>query len=398
MIKTRSGHISEKAVRIMEAKLSDTQKKIERIKKTINREEPDRIPIYDFFWTEFIDRWKKEKKLPQDTNIYYYYDMDLMVISPNMDPMIKSCEIIEKGDDYIIWKSGFGATLKKLDYAPMASYLDFSIKSADEYKKFEFDDPNDIERFQGIRQDIISGDGFNSQPSFNETVKEASKKICVFGSICEGHEALWRMRGPEGVYLDLAIYPEKVKEFVDRIGDFMIEIGKRQMEFEGVQGLFIWGDVAYKNGMLFSPKMWKGIFYPVIKRICTELHKTGALLVYHGCGDSRAILDGLVDAGIDAYQPCEVKAGMDILELKEKYGRKIAFMGNIDAQNILPGPKKKLKEDLLRKLNAAVGGGYIPASDHSIHSGVSAKNYDYFISLLKNYGKYPLNIPEKYQK
>ena len=72
------------------------------------------------------------------------------------------------------------------------------------------------------------------------------------------------MRGPEGVYLALALYPKKVKKFVNRIGDFMIEIGKRQMEFEGVHGLFIWEDVAYKNGVLFFPEIWKEIFYPVI--------------------------------------------------------------------------------------------------------------------------------------
>lgn len=372
--------------------LSDVKKKIERVKKTINRMEPDRIPICDFYWAEFLDRWRREKKLSEDTNIYYYYDMDLMVISPNMDPRKKSCEIIEKGEDYTTWKSGFGATLKKYDYAPMASYLDFSIKSADEYERFEFDDPDDSERYQNTRQDIISGDGFTPQPAFREAVSEARKKICIFGSICGGHEALWRMRGPEGVYMDLALYPEKVKKFVNRIGNFMIEIGKRQMEFKGVHGLFIWGDVAYKNGMFFSPKIWKEIFYPVIKRICMELHEAGALLVYHGCGDSRAILDGLVEAGIDAYQPLEVKAGMDVLELKEKYGNSIAFMGNIDAKNILPGPKEDLKRDFLHKLKAAVGGGYIPSSDHSVHSDISASNYDYFISLLKNYGKYPLDI------
>ncbi len=373
--------------------LSDVKKKIERVKKTINRKEPDRIPIYDFFWAEFLDRWRKEKKLSFNTNIYYYYDMDLMVISPNMDPKKKSCEIIEKGEDYTIWKSGFGATLKKYDYTPMARYLDFSIKSADEYERFEFDDPNHPERYQSTRQDIISGDGFTPQPSFMETVKEAREKICIFGSICGGYEALWRMRGPEGVFMDLALYPERVKKFVNRIGDFMIEIGKRQMEFEGIHGLFIWGDVAYKNGMLFSPKIWKEVFYPVIKRICLELHKVGSLLVYHGCGDSRAIFGDLVEAGIDAYQPLEVKAGMDVLELKEKYGNSIAFMGNIDAQNVLTGPKKDLKRDLLHKLKAAIGGGYIPSSDHSINSDISASNYDYFIGLLKKYGKYPLDLP-----
>ena len=117
------------------------------------------------------------------------------------------------------------------------------------------------------------------------------------------------------------------------------------------------------------------------------------MLVYHRCGDSRAILDGLVEAGIDAYQPLEVKAGMDVLKLKEKYGNSIAFMGNIDAHNVLTGPKVEMKRDLLNKLKAAIGSGYIPSSDHSIHSDISPENYDYFINLIKKYGKYPLDMP-----
>jgi uroporphyrinogen decarboxylase len=116
------------------------------------------------------------------------------------------------------------------------------------------------------------------------------------------------MRGPEGVFMNLATNPQDVKKFVEMIGDYMIEIGKRQLDFDGVEGLFIWGDVAYKNGMLFSPKIWKEVFYPVVKRMCTEFHnyKEGIPLVYHGCGDSRSILDDLIEAGIDAYHTLEV--------------------------------------------------------------------------------------------
>ncbi len=84
----------------MNYNLSDVNKKIERIKKTLKCSEPDRIPLHDFFWAEFIKRWQKEKNLPGDTNIYYYYDMDLMVVSPNMDPKKKSYQMLEKGEEF----------------------------------------------------------------------------------------------------------------------------------------------------------------------------------------------------------------------------------------------------------------------------------------------------------
>jgi len=376
----------------MDYDISDVKKKVERVTKTLRCIEPDRIPLHDFFWTEFIKRWQKEKNLPEDTNIYYYYDMDMMVISPNMDPKKKSYKLIEKGDNYTIWESGFGCKLKKVDYSPMPMYLDFSIKSSDEYENFEFDDPNDKDRYYSIRQDIVSGDGFTPLPSFADAVREAKDKICIFGSVCEGHEALWRMRGPEGTYMDLATDPEKVEKFVERIGNYMLEIGKRQLEFNDVKGLVIWGDVAYKNGMLFSPSIWKQIFYPVVKKMCTEFHKMGALIIYHGCGDTRAILDDLIEAGIDAYHTLEVKAGMDVVKLKKKYKNKLSYLGNLDALNVLPGSKDNMKKDLLYRLNAAKGGGYMPGADHSVPGNVSAENYDYLISLIKEYGKYPLKI------
>lgn len=378
----------------MEYKISDVNKKKKRVLRTLKCQEPDRIPIHDFFWSEFLNNWKRDKDLPEDTNIYYYYDMDLMVISPNMDPRKKTFELVEKGDGFIIWKTGFGCILKKVDYSPMPMYLDFSLKSPDGYKKFVFDDPNDKDRYYNKRQDIISGDGFTPQPSFNDAIDEAKDKICIFGSVCEGHETLWRMRGPEGVYMDLATNPKDVKDFVKRIGDFMIEIGKRQLDFDGVEGLIIWGDVAYRNGMLFSPEMWKNIFYPVLKRMCDEFHnyRKEIPLVYHGCGDTRAILDDLIEAGIDGYHTLEVKAGMDVVKLKKKYKNKLSYMGNIDALNILPGSKLKIKEDLLYRLGAAKGGGYMPGADHSIPGNMSTENYDYFIELIREYGKYPIDL------
>lgn len=373
--------------------ITDVNKKIDRVRKTLKCIQPDRIPLHDFYWSEFISRWIKEKNLPDDTNIYYYYDMDMMVISPNMDPKKKSCQILEKGIDHIVWKSGFGCTLKKFDYAPMPGYLDFSIKSPEEYESFEFDDPGNKNRYHFTRQDIISGDGFTKLPSFSEAIKEAKDKICIFGSVCEGHEALWRMRGPEGVFMDLATCPEKVKKFVEKTGDFMIEIGKKQLdEFDDIKGLFIWGDVAYKNGMLFSPKLWKEIFYPVVKKMCYEFHKRGAILIYHGCGDTRVIMDDMVEAGIDAYHPLEVKAGMDVVKLKNRYKNKLAFLGNIDALNVLPGSRHNIKKDLLYRFKATKFGGYMPGADHSVPGNIPIKNYDYFIDLIKKLGKYPLDL------
>ncbi len=59
-------------------------KKLERMNKTLRHEEADRIPVSDFFWGQFLDRWRRELNLPEDTDIYTYYDLDWITTVPNM--------------------------------------------------------------------------------------------------------------------------------------------------------------------------------------------------------------------------------------------------------------------------------------------------------------------------
>ena len=372
--------------------MPDVKAKISRIRKTLkDRVEPDRLPLHDLFWEEFIDRWTKEMDLPEGTNIYEYYDMDMLIVSPNWETSIRPYKTIESSGEYIVYEDGFGATIKKLKDASSYLYMDFKYKDLGDLEKFEYDDPLDRSRYEGS-PNLISHGKAVELPSFKESVKANKDKFCMFGSILEGHEAIWRIHGPKETMMDLALYPERMKAEVARIGDLMLEIAREQLKTDGIEGMVIWGDVAYKNGMMFSPAIWKEIFYPVLKKICDEIKKYDVPIIYHGCGNTEAIFDGLIEAGIDAYHTMEVKAGMDVVKFKEKYKDRIAYLGNIDAENVLPSSKETIKKDFLYRLKAAVGGGYMPASDHSVPSNVPAENYDYFIKLIREYGEYPLKI------
>jgi uroporphyrinogen-III decarboxylase len=97
---------------------------------------------------------------------------------------------------------------------------------------------------------------------------------------------------------------------------------------------------------------------------------------------------------VDAYNPLEAKAGMDVISLRRQYGHKIGFCGNLDVITWANGTKEDIKRMVLSKLNAAKGGGYIVQSDHSVPSNVSGENYDFVVKLVREYGKYPLNLGE----
>jgi uroporphyrinogen decarboxylase len=97
---------------------------------------------------------------------------------------------------------------------------------------------------------------------------------------------------------------------------------------------------------------------------------------------------------VDVYNPLEAKSGLDVVELKRRFGDRLGFNGNIDVQVLATNDREKVRGEVLRKLNAAKKGGYILQSDHSIPSNVDPATYDYMIRLLREHGNYPLDLGE----
>jgi len=373
--------------------------KLERMNKALHHEEPDRVPISDFFWGSFLKRWREEMGLPADADIYKYYDLDWLVTVPNMDPHIKQFEILKETDEEVVVRTGFEATIRKKFADPMPAFLSFDTDTIEKMEAFQFDDPWDERRYFGRGDNQIAGvgDGFSRDiEPWVDTLKSWHPEIPVYGSICEGQETLWRIIGSENVLLWIGLYPDEVGRFVERINEFALEHTKAQIKAAGgmLDGMVIWGDVAYRKDVFFSPNYWRKYFKPGVTAIVDECHAHGLPVIYHGCGNVRRIFADFIETGIDAYNPLEYKAGMDVIELRRQYGHQIAFCGNMDVLTWAEADDEELKRVVLTKLNAAKGGGYIFQSDHSVPSNVSAHNYEYVVNLVRQYGQYPLQLGE----
>ena len=158
--------------------------------------------------------------------------------------------------------------------------------------------------------------------------------------------------------------------------------------------MVIWGDIAYKKDLFFSPAYWRKYYKPGLKAIIDLCHEKGVDVIYHGCGNVRRLFGDFVELGVDAYNPLEAKAGMDVNKLRLEYGHQIGFCGNMDVMDWASGNEEELKKIVLTKLNAAKGGGWIFQSDHSIPPTISGHNYDYVVKLVREYGQYPLQLEE----
>lgn len=373
--------------------------KCERMAKTLRHQEPDRVPISDLFWGSFLERWRREMGLAPDTDIYQYYDLDWIVTIPNMDPHIKNFEVFEQTDEYILVKTGFEAVIKKIFNDPMPAFLSLETNTLEKMAAFRFDDPYDDRRYfsSGDNQVAGIGDSFcRDSEAWIKTVKSFYPDFAVYGSVCEAHEMLWRIIGSENVLLWIGLYPDEVGRFVERLGRFCVGITEGQIKAADglLDGMVIWGDVAYRKDLLFSPAYWRKYFKPVVKAMVEVCHRYGLPVIYHGCGNVNRIMADFIEIGIDAMHPLEYKAGMDILELRRTYGHQMAFCGNMDVHLWANGSPDQLKRHVLTKLNAAKGGGWIFQSDHSVPDTISAQNYDYVVKLVRQYGVYPLHLGE----
>jgi uroporphyrinogen-III decarboxylase len=287
---------------------------------------------------------------------------------------------------------------KKFDF-PMPEFISWEIDTIEKLESFEFDDANDRRRYfkAGDNQIAGVGDGFQrNSPAWIETVKSLHIDFPVYGSMIECSECLTRLLGQENALFWMGMYPDRLGACINKIGQFYLDCLKAQIEAADglLDGMVIWGDVAFKQTMLFDPEYWRTYFKPWVKAMIDECHQHDLPVIYHGCGNVELIFEDFIEMGLDAYNPLEVKASMDAVNLKRKYGDKIGYCGNNNIQIWETGDKDLIRKEVLRKLNAAKGGGFIFQSDHSVTSDVSGKTYDYIVKLVRKYGKYPLNLAD----
>ena len=129
-----------------------------------------------------------------------------------------------------------------------------------------------------------------------------------------------------------------------------------------------------------SPAMYEEIVQPGHARLFDYAHSRGCKVSVHSCGFVEPLVPGMVAAGMDCLQAMEVKAGMDILKLADRFGDRISFCGGFDIRTIATNDLPLIDAELNRVIRPLIerGCGYILHSDHSIPPDVEHDTLHYF--------------------
>ena len=148
--------------------------------------------------------------------------------------------------------------------------------------------------------------------------------------------------------------------------------------------VFLGDDIAFKNGPMISPVWLRKHFFPRLARIIDTYHRKGLKVLFHSDGDLNLIMDDLVAAGIDALNPIEVAAGMDIADLHRRYP-KLIFVGGIDVSQLLPyGTPQQIKDATTKAIEDSQGQILVGSSTEIIDS-VPLENFLALRETAMNY-------------
>ncbi len=234
---------------------------------------------------------------------------------------------------------------------------------------FPWPDPLDPGRFAGMAD------------AARRIALEEGRAVHV-GSICGGlTEGLFKMRGFEDGYLDLAAEPARARRIMERILEVKLAYWERALGEVGdlVDVVGEADDLGGQDRPLFSPATYRSLVKPLHRELFAFLRaRTAAKVFFHTCGAVRDLVPDLVEIGIDILNPVQVSAaGMDSAALKREFGRDLAFWGGgVDTQRILGlGTPDEVRAEVRRRIaDLRDGGGFVFAAVHNVQPNVPAAN------------------------
>ncbi len=348
----------------------------ERVKCALRHEEPDRVPIYDSLWGATINRWKREG-LPDSIPVEEYFNYELVLIGFDSTPRFP-VKTLEKTDTFIVQATPNGGINKNFrDYSTTHEIIDRPIKEKKDWPPIK-------ERLYPDYTRVNWVSAFNTY----QIARSEGKFITCAGLF--GYDALQNYMRSEQLLMAMVTDPDWMKDMILTLANLWMKMMEMMLEkgFE-FDGAFFFNDMGYRNGLLFSPETYRKTHKEADEMVYSFCHEHNMPTILHSCGCVKEIIPDLIEVGLDCLQPLEVKAGMDVRELKEKYGDKLSFMGGIDARAMTDPDPNVIEEEIRSKFEVAKkGGGYIYHSDHSIPNNVSFEQYKRVMELVKKFGRY----------
>ena len=381
----------------------------ERVLKTLNHEEPDRVP-FDLCGThvtaiskgayqnvrEYVGLVPDEPEwldvvqqvvVPGD-DFLDRFKVDTRGLFPLASHNWNVYEQLEDGGDNWVYRDEWGMT----QHFPKENGLWFTIVA----EPLADAPPEPASVDAHTWPDVANPDRIAGLREKAEAFRNAGKCVMIKG-ICAGiFEMSQRIRGMQNAMTDPLVYPDLSDRLYGKIADLKIAFWEMALGKLGdvVDVIVENDDYGSQQSQLISFEQYCRTIRPHLERVFAVIKKAApsAFLFFHSCGNVRPFLPSLIEAGVDILNPVHISAaGMAPVALKKDFGDALTFWGGgVETQNVLPGATpEEVREDVKRNIEAlAPGGGYVFNTVHNIQSEAPPENVVAMWEALQEFGCY----------
>lgn len=248
------------------------------------------------------------------------------------------------------------------------------------YLKYWFPDPascddREFQKWKGEMGDLGIAGMAICPPGFQELV-----------SIIDGGDKMSSLEAVTYAYYD---YPDVFREYALLYEDWAVKMTKRIIKAKP--------DFILTGGSgtitLQSPEIFRELGLPALKKITKLARAAGIPTLLHSCGKEKELVKICAEeTDLSCANPLEIPpmGDCDLKEIKEKYGSKIALMGNLHTTEVmLKGSVKDVEEAAKKAIDdAGENGGFILSTGDQCGRDTPEKNIFKMIEVAKTYGRY----------
>lgn len=276
---------------------------------------------------------------------------------------------LEETADYLLTRDGLGRTMKLMKgVATIALPLDHPVRTMDDWLR--------IRPLYTFAESRIDQAALAAAGAARETGH------LVVASIPGGFDTPRELMGEEAACLAYYDQPELMNDILGTLAETSFRVLEAVSRLVPIDQLSVHEDLAGKSGPLIGPAQVQAFIRPYFRRVWDMLHERGArVFQLDSDGNVSPVIESFLDCGVTTIFPMEPAAGMDVVDVRSTYGKRLSMLGGID-KHVLRAGREAIRRELEHKMQPAMRrGGLIFGLDHRIPNGTPLEAYRYYVHL-----------------
>jgi len=220
-------------------------------------------------------------------------------------------ELLEDNETRRIYKDEFGRTMKLIKArATIALPMDYPVTDMESWLKikpfFEY----------GLGEGRVDTD-------YAKLAAQMQKEgVLICESIPGGYDMPRQLMGEEALAYAVYDQPGLIHDMMQTFAETACRVVDDVCKYIVPDCLCVHEDMAGKSGPMYGPNQVREFIAPYYSAVWQKLSAYGTKLFSQDSdGNMNAIMNDMVACGVNVFWPLEPAAGMDVVRLREKYGK-----------------------------------------------------------------------------